>query len=151
MENSIRMLSINQTTPPSGPAGSASHILFNEAGDILFAAIKGVPPQPGFIASWDVAEDGTLSQNFTKNTPGGGALLPFGMSNIPNSKAILDTDAAIGAVIYDFSKSPATTKVLPIAGQGATCCEYLTLGTGLAWRFTDGHYPYNRDVVFQRD
>ena len=76
--NSQRSLNLNQTTPASGPAGSASHIIFSEDGSSLIAAIKGTPPAQGFLAVWDVASDGTLSQNFKTITPPTGGALPFG-------------------------------------------------------------------------
>jgi len=120
--NTQRNLKVNQTTPPSGPAGSMSHVLFSEDGTQLFAAVKGVPPTPGFIATFDVAQDGSLSSDFVASTPASGGALPFGMTNIPGTKALLSTDAAIGYTIFDFSKgSNATNAAFPIEGQGATC------------------------------
>ena len=77
---------MNQTTPPNGPPGTASHIVFSEDGTKLIASVKGVPPTPGFLAVWDVADDGTLSENSTQIAPGQGGLLPFSMTVIPGQK-----------------------------------------------------------------
>ena len=123
MQNSIRTFSLNQTTPPTGPAGTTSHILFNTAGDTLLASVKGVPPTPGFIAAWSVDPAGAISANFSRMEPGPGGLLPFGMANIPNKNAVIGTDAAVGFSVFDLSKPAAVPKVFPIAGQMATCCK----------------------------
>ncbi|KAI0058207.1 hypothetical protein BV25DRAFT_1830389 [Artomyces pyxidatus] len=131
MNNSVRSLGLNQTTPATGPAGSASHVIFSEDGKSLVASVKGVPPTPGFFAIWDVASDGTLSQNFTKVNPPTGGLLPFSMTAIPGKNAILATDAGVGVDILDMSNlqpaingstnSTGESSILPIQGQGATC------------------------------
>ncbi|KAI0040256.1 hypothetical protein FA95DRAFT_1585087 [Auriscalpium vulgare] len=135
--NTVRQLNLNQTTPANGPAGSASHIIFTEDGKNLVAAIKGnpgPPANPGFLAVWQVQTDGTLSEFFKKVEPSSGGLLPFGMSIIPGKNAILATDAALGADVFDFGQQPQAdsssggnnsnakgTSTLKIDGQGATC------------------------------
>jgi len=131
ISNTVRDLKVNQTTPPNGPAGTMSHAIFSEDGTKLFAAVKGVPPTPGFIATYDIAEDGSLSQDFVASTPASGGLLPFGMTAIPGTKAVLSTDAAIGYTIFDFSNGDnATDKVFPIQGQGAVCWVAHSTKTG---------------------
>jgi len=131
LANSQRNLKVNQTTPPSGPAGSMSHVIFSEDGTQLFAAVKGVPPVPGFLATFDVAQDGSLSSDFVPSTPASGGLVPFGMTAIPGTKAVLSTDAAIGYTIFDFSSGDnATNTVFPIEGQGATCWVVHSAKTG---------------------
>ena len=78
--------------------------IFNEAGDKLVASVKGTPPaDPGFLAVWDVSQDGTLSADFTKIGAPTGGLLPFSMTNINGRNAILATDAGVGFDIFDFS------------------------------------------------
>lgn len=130
--NTVRSLGLNQTTPATGPAGSASHIVFSENGQSLIASVKGIPPQPGFLAVWDVAEDGSLSEDFQSIAPGPGGLLPFSMTIIPGKDAILATDAGIGFDIFDFSNPSTSNKssVVPIAGQGATCWSSFSNKTG---------------------
>jgi len=131
LANTARDLKVNQTTPPNGPAGTMSHVIFSEDGTQLFAAVKGVPPTPGFLAAFDVAQDGSLSSDFTTSTPASGGLLPFGMTAIPGTKAVLSTDAAVGYTIFDFSAgSNATNAVFPIEGQGATCWVAHSTKTG---------------------
>ncbi|KAF8071935.1 hypothetical protein FPV67DRAFT_1667385 [Lyophyllum atratum] len=131
MANTARSLKINQTTPASGPAGTASHLVFSEDNKQLIASIKGVPPQPGFLAVWDVANDGSLSQDFQSIAPAKGGLLPFSMTVIPGKNAILATDAGLGFDIFDFADKAgsgnATTagagrsSAVAIDGQAATC------------------------------
>lgn len=119
-----RSLNLNQTTPATGPAGSVSHIVFSEDNKQLIASVKGVPPTPGFLAVWDVADNGSLSESFTSVAPADGGLLQFSMTIIPGKNAILATDAGIGFDIFDFSSgSNASNKssVVAIDGQSATC------------------------------
>lgn len=136
--NTLRALGLNQTTPANGPAGSTSHIVFSEDNTKLIASIKGIPPTPGFLAVWDVASDGSLSQDFAQVAPGSGGLLPFSMTIIPGKNAILATDAGVGFDIFDFSTvdvaknetSSPKNSVVPISGQGATCWSSFSEQTG---------------------
>jgi len=126
MPNTLRSLGLNQTTPATGPAGSASHVVFSEDGSKLIASVKGVPPTPGFLAAWDIASDGSLSAEPVKSTPGPGGLLPFSMTIIPGTNAILATDAGVGFDVFNFGGNgtnalSATSSVVPITGQKATC------------------------------
>jgi len=134
MPNTNRSLKLPQTTPPTGPPGSVSDILFSEDSEKLLVSVKGVPPTPGFVASWDVADDGSLSANFTANPPTQGGLLPFSMSIIPGKNAVLATDAGIGFSTFDLGTlgagGTANSQVFPIAGQGATCWSSFSQKTG---------------------
>jgi len=127
---------LNQTTPPSGPPNSVSHVLFSADGSRLRASVKGTPPSTsGFIATWNVAHDGTLSSSFTKTSPpSGDGLLPFGMANIVGaSDAIMATDPALGLTIYDFSKPKTAYAPLTIDGQLATCWAEYSKVTSSYW------------------
>ncbi|KAJ7475858.1 hypothetical protein FB451DRAFT_1245038 [Mycena latifolia] len=134
--NTVRSLKLNQTTPATGPAGSVSHVIFNEDNTQLIASVKGVPPTPGILAVWDIAADGSLSEDFKAVQPATGGLLPFSMTVIPGKNAILATDAGIGADIFDFSGGAAAgvaagkSSTLPIDGQGATCWSSFSRQTG---------------------
>jgi len=133
MNGTLRNLGLNQTTPATGPAGSASHVIFSEDGKQLIASVKGTPPQPGFLAVWDVNQNGTLSPNFQQVAPGKGGLLPFSMTVIPGKNAILATDAGVGFDIFDMSggaKNSTKSSVVPINGQGATCWSSFSQKTG---------------------
>jgi len=127
-----RSLKLNQTTPATGPAGSASHIVFSEDGTQLIASIKGNPTTStqGFLAAFDVASDGSLSQDFKSIVPGAGGLLPFSMTIIPGKNAILATDAAIGFDIFDLTSGGNKSSVTAISGQGATCWSSFSPKTG---------------------
>jgi len=127
--NTSRTTSIPQTSIPLGPSNTASHVLFSADGKRLSIAVKGDKSTnvPGYIASWSVAHDGSLSEDFVKVTPGAGGFDPFGMTNIPNKNAILSTDpgfsAGPGLVVYDFHHGglDATNQVFAIPGQSDTC------------------------------
>ncbi|TFY66579.1 hypothetical protein EVG20_g4513 [Dentipellis fragilis] len=133
--NSLRSLDLNQTTPANGPAGTVSHVVFTEDEKQLVASVKGVPPNPGFLAVWDMDSNGSLSNNFTKVSPGKGGLLPFSMSVIPGKNALLATDAGVGFDIFDLSdvsqaSNSNKTSVVPINGQMATCWSSFSKQTG---------------------
>jgi hypothetical protein len=127
---------LNQTTPPSGPLNTVSHVLFSSDGTKLRASVKGTSPSDrGFVATWDVGRDGRLSSTFVKTVPPpGDGLAPFGMSNIVGAKdAVMVTDPGLGLTIYDFSKSPVTFAPLTIAGQVATCWAECSIATSSYW------------------
>ncbi|KAI0028783.1 hypothetical protein K488DRAFT_89403 [Vararia minispora EC-137] len=139
--NSQRSLGLNQTTPATGPAGSTSHIIFSEDGSSLFAAVKGNPAlgdgARGFIAVWDVADDGSLSTNFTNIPPPAKGNLPFALANIPGTtNALFVPDAAVGVDIFDLSQGPEraaesnATQAVPVKGQGAVCWVAHSTKTG---------------------
>lgn len=147
--NTVRSLNLNQTTPATGPAGTASHIVFSENQKQLVVSVKGLPPTPGFLAVWDIAKDGSLSADFKAIAPTAGGLLPFSMTIIPGKNAILATDAGIGFSVYDFAAASvagsgnATVSIaanatvaggkssnVAIKGQGATCWSSLSAKTG---------------------
>lgn len=135
LANTNRSLKLPQTTPPTGPPGSVSDILFSEDSARLLVSVKGIPPTPGFVASWDVADDGALSANFTASPPAKGGLIPFSMSLIPGKNAVLATDAGIGFSTFDLRTlgaggGTAASQVFPIAGQGATCWSSFSAKTG---------------------
>jgi len=129
--NSLRSLELKTVTPPVGPADTPSQILFSEDGTQLFAAVKGNPDAPGFIAAWEVAEDGSLSEKFVSNAPAGGGALPFGMTFINGGPALLSTDPALGFTVYNFDgvNAQADTGVA-IDGQVAACWVDFSKVTG---------------------
>jgi len=135
LNNTLRYLELNQTTPPSGPPGSASHIIFSEDNTQLVASIKGAA-QPGYLAVWDVAGDGSLSETFVPVQAAPGGLNPFGMTIIPGQNALLVADPAIGFDIMDLSTVHSQNTVSPkdsaiaIKGQGAICWSTFSSKTG---------------------
>jgi len=130
--NTNRKLNIKQTTPPSGPPNTVSDIIFTEDESQLLVSVKGIPPTPGRISAFAVnPNDGSLSATSVDSTPSKGGIVPFSMTNIPGKKAVLNTDAAVGFAVYDFSKgSNATSSIIPIQGQGATCWSNFSPKTG---------------------
>ncbi|KAJ7603745.1 hypothetical protein DFH06DRAFT_327297 [Mycena polygramma] len=134
--NTVRSLKLNQTTPANGPAGSASHIVFSEDNTQLIASVKGLPPTPGIFAIWDIAADGSLSENFKAVQPAKGGLLPFSMTVIQGKNAILATDAGLGVDILDLtaaadnSVAAGKSSGLAIDGQSATCWSSFSTKTG---------------------
>jgi hypothetical protein len=135
ISDTFRSLGMNQTTPPTGPEGTASHVIFSEDGKQLIASVKGTvtPPVPGFLAVWDVLANNTLSRDFARVDPAKGGLLPFSMTVIPGKNAVLATDAGVGFNIFDMSAgavNSSKSSVVPINGQGATCWSVFSNMTG---------------------
>ncbi|KAF8638294.1 hypothetical protein AX17_002314 [Amanita inopinata Kibby_2008] len=138
--NTTRSLKLNQTTPATGPAGTASHIIFSEDGRQLVVAVKGTPPQPGFLAVWDIStQDGSLSQDFKSIAPQPGGLLPFSLTVIPGKNAVLATDAGLGFDIFadlsgdkqdTQSNNTRSSSAVAIPGQKATCWSAFSPKTG---------------------
>jgi hypothetical protein len=134
--NTVRSLGLNQTTPANGPPGSASHVIFNEDNTQLIASVKGIPPTPGIFAIWDIAADGSLSENFQAVQPPKGGLLPFSMTVIKGKNAILATDPGVGVDIVDLSGgaqsgvASGASSTLTINGQSATCWSSFSPQTG---------------------
>ncbi|KAI0311897.1 hypothetical protein OF83DRAFT_1177136 [Amylostereum chailletii] len=126
--NSMRSLGMNQTTPPLGPGGTASQIIFSEDQKSVIVAVKGTSKDvPGFLATWDMNDDGSLSSTFTRiEVPEGGAA-PFSLTPIPGRNGILSADFQVGVDIFDFSNGAAMvtasnkTVSMPIANQSAVC------------------------------
>jgi hypothetical protein len=129
--HTVRSVGLNQTTPATGPAASASHVIFNEDGSQLIASIKGTPTDPGFLAVWDVAANGSLSQQFRAIAPPKGGALPFGMNLIPGMNAVLATDPASGFdVISLAANGTAASSANTVAGEGAVCWTSYSKKTG---------------------
>jgi hypothetical protein len=115
-------------SPPTGPPGALSQVLFSDDGRKMFVAAKGrrepAPYFVGYVATWDVNEDGSIVEGFTKTYPPveAGALRPFGAATIPGTHALMVSDPEIGATIYDFTDSNNGTVVpINIRGQASNC------------------------------
>ncbi|KAI0322604.1 hypothetical protein OF83DRAFT_1049042 [Amylostereum chailletii] len=136
--NTQRAIGLNQTTPPSGPAGSTSHLIFTEDQSTLVAAVKGNPDvnQTGFLAAWDVQADGSLSKDFTRvELPSGGAL-PFALANIPGKNSLFVADAAVGADIFDLKGGVASLAAngnSSAAASSASSAVQVANSTAVCW------------------
>jgi hypothetical protein len=98
--------------------------------------MKGTSTVPGFVATWDVASDGSLSASFVKSMPPSvkDGALPFGIVNVVGAKdAVLASDVDLGATVYDFSKAQTRYLPTPIAGQLATCWAQYSEKTSTYW------------------
>lgn len=129
--NSLRTLSLNQTTPPAGPPGTASQLTFNDDGSKLIASVKGVPPASvGFLAVWDVQPaSGALSPTATQISTVPGGSLTFSLTPVPGKNAFVSTDPGVGFTVFDLDDF-ARSSAVPIAGQSATCWSSFSPSTG---------------------
>jgi len=131
MPNTQRLLGFNQTTPPTfgTTVNSMSTVLFTRDGSKLLVDVKGqtVQKTQGYIAAWDVNEDGSLSLDHeTYPAPSTIGALNFGMSYLPEGhEGFIVADPSVGAIVYDFSKGYGPgewrAKNVPLPGQNTTC------------------------------
>ncbi|VDB84797.1 unnamed protein product [Peniophora sp. CBMAI 1063] len=137
MPNTRRFLGMNQTTPPMGPLGTASQVIFSQDDATVYAAVKGNPDTnvTGYIAAWNMTDAG-LSDQFTRIELPEGAVAPFSLTPIPNANAFFAADAGIGADVFDFSQGPEAATASPntqsfaIPNQGAVCWSAYSPATG---------------------
>ncbi|KAJ7337356.1 hypothetical protein DFH08DRAFT_876586 [Mycena albidolilacea] len=121
IQNSVRSLNLKLTTPPANPDNTPSQILFSDDGKRLFASVKGSKGNTGFVAVWTVNDDGSLSPDFVKNTPNGGAN-PASLTIVRGADALMNTDIGKGINILDFGNGSrqAKTQDLQIGGSSHT-------------------------------
>ncbi|KZP00878.1 hypothetical protein CALVIDRAFT_216268 [Calocera viscosa TUFC12733] len=128
--SSVRSFGVQETTPPSGPAGSFAQILFSEDGQHLFVSLKGMPPAVnGTVFAMAVNRQGVLAQNLTQNM---GGPVPFSMTNIPGRQALFLTEATGGVETFDFSHgfSGVNAVVTKLNNTVATCWSSFSQHTG---------------------
>ncbi|VDC03928.1 unnamed protein product [Peniophora sp. CBMAI 1063] len=127
--DSFRSLGLNQTTPSTGPFGSASQILYTQDETGILVAVKGQleDPSTGFLAVWPIDDQGNVAANFTRiATPTNGGF-PFSLTPVAGVNAYLAADLAMGMDVFDFSEgidsvaSSPRTAAVPIVGQHAAC------------------------------
>jgi hypothetical protein len=120
-QGSLRPIALGQTTPPVGPPGTASDIVFNPSETALLVSIKGAPPIPGSIYVYPIV-DGYVSMTPVVSKPTT-LLVDFSLNFLgADSKAVI-TDPAYGASLVDISSTYYVTvsKQIVIAGEKAIC------------------------------
>ena len=101
-------MGLKQTTPATGVAGSASHILFSEDDKQLITSVKGIPDPNngrgvvGALAVFDVGNNGALSEEPKVFAPPENGLAPFGMALVPGKKAAVVADPNNGFDVIDL-------------------------------------------------
>ncbi|KAI0029711.1 hypothetical protein K488DRAFT_80018 [Vararia minispora EC-137] len=137
MAGTRRFLNMGQTTPPSGPFGTASQIVWSQDQTQVYAAVKGNPGSgpAGYIAAWNMTDSG-LSDQFVNVTLPAGAGAPFSLTPIPGQNAMFSADAAIGVDVFDFANGPESVAASPrtqsynISGSMAPCWSAYSPMTG---------------------
>jgi len=129
MTQTQRSLGLNQTTPETGPPGSASQVFVAPDGKNAVVTVKGQNASaPGYLAVWDVI-NGTLSKEFrTVPAPSGGQTL-FGLVQVEEEQALIIADPAIGYDIIDFSGQNRSA-AYEVDGQMAICWITYSKKTG---------------------
>jgi hypothetical protein len=128
IQGSIRSLNVNQTTPPEGPAGTVSNLVFSEDDKQVMAVVKGSATAPGVIAVWDVAQDGSLSEKFKPLSTTNPGSIFFTLTALPGKSASLVADASVGFQVVDFKTSK--FEAFKVEGSKAVCWSSLSTQTG---------------------
>ena len=137
MPNTRRYIGLGQSTPPMGPLGTASQVVFSPDNSQVYAAVKGNPDAnvTGFIAVWDMSPSG-LSDAFTRVELPSGAVAPFSLTAIPGMNGYVSAYAGVGVDVFDFSNGPENasasnrTQSFGIPDQVATCWSAYSAKTG---------------------
>ncbi|KAL2074889.1 hypothetical protein VTL71DRAFT_8669 [Oculimacula yallundae] len=122
---SLRPIALGQSTPPLGPPGTASDIVFNPSSTALFVTIKGQTPSSGSIYAYPVSTSSSgnsISTTAVISNPSS-LVVDFSISFLgTDSKAVI-ADPSFGAAIVDirpdFRVTVSNRVVVP--NQGATC------------------------------
>ncbi|VDB88574.1 unnamed protein product [Peniophora sp. CBMAI 1063] len=119
----------SQTTPPTGPEGTVSQIAFTPDDGRIAVAVKGSDSLgPGYVQTWDVLDDGSLSTNTTQILAPAGSMYPFSLTAVPGRNAFLAADFANGADVFDLDAN--TASLVNVSGQAATCWSAYSARTG---------------------
>ncbi|VDC05244.1 unnamed protein product [Peniophora sp. CBMAI 1063] len=126
--DTIRSLGLNQTTPSTGPFNTASQVLYTQGEQGILVAVKGqFNGSLGFLAVWDIDEEGNVAENFTRIATPPTSGFPFSLEAINGANAYLAADFGLGIDVYDFSEgvdnvsSSNRTTAVAIPGQNAAC------------------------------
>jgi len=98
-------VSLNQTTPPTGPPMTASDIVFNPSSTALFATIKGdamaTPPKSGYIYAWPVHDGEVATEPVTNSLAA--LKMDFSIDFLGRDTSALITDPSFGASIVEVA------------------------------------------------
>jgi hypothetical protein len=120
-QGGLRPIALGQTTPPVGPPGTASDIVFNPSETALFVSIKGAPPTPGSIYVYPVV-NGYVSTTPVVSNPAT-LLVDFSLNFLASDSKAVITDPAYGASLVDISSSYYVTvsKKIVVTNEKAIC------------------------------
>ncbi|TGO45048.1 hypothetical protein BCON_0430g00050 [Botryotinia convoluta] len=120
---SFRPIALNQTTPPVGPAGTVSDLLFNPSQSTLLASVKGNGFIPGSFIAYPVSQSDNSISSIPIISEPPQVRLNFGISFLGSDHRLAVSDPAIGASLVSISSSSIVTADVPItvAGESAVC------------------------------
>jgi hypothetical protein len=114
--NSMRSLGLNLTTPPSSQDNTPSHIVFSPDSTQLLASVKGGAAGPGFVALWDVAADGSLSEQFTKIPLPQGVESAGTLTFVHNANAVINQAIGVGFTVINLNDTTSAGTLTPVPG-----------------------------------
>jgi hypothetical protein len=102
-------LSTPQTTPPNGPAGTLSEILFSADGQSLIISVKGYNASSrGYLLFYPLMNNSAmLSMNPTMQTPPSG-ILPFSMTLVGTNGLLITDPGSQGVLTQTYSSITGT-------------------------------------------
>lgn len=126
---------ISQSTPPSGPQGTMSEILFSADNSALIVSVKGYNnTMPGFLLFYPFVDKYTLAMNPIKQTPAN-SVLPFSMTLV-DMNGLLVTDPGPNGVLtmtYTSKNGTISNSMLTMVNStlaGALCWSTYSSKTG---------------------
>lgn len=137
---------LHETTPPSGPPGSAAQIGFNPDSSAVFITTKGnpgvTPKQPGHILAWPV--QGGQVQKVPVRTQILDTYLDFGFSFLSKSRLFV-VDPSYGASVLTIDDHLKITETVhtAVASQKAICWAEYDANLGSAYGNDAG-----QDVIY---
>ncbi|KAF8638972.1 hypothetical protein AX17_001804 [Amanita inopinata Kibby_2008] len=130
LPNTTRSLGLPQSNPPTAPTNTGSQLAFTPDDQQLIVSVKGVP-NPGRMSIYDVAADGSLSEQ-PRTMYGGQAT--WSITFIPGKNAILSADPFVGYDIFDLDAFAANSSMqaaeFKVDSQQAICWSERSPKTG---------------------
>ncbi|KAK0301663.1 hypothetical protein LTR82_018182 [Friedmanniomyces endolithicus] len=133
---------IMETTPPSGPPGSAAQVLFAPDSSAIFATVKGnagaSPVKLGSLLAWPL-NGGQISNSEPVVTQLPGITMDFGFTFIDN-KIIFLADPSFGISLLSVKQDLTVTETrhTVIPGQSAICWTAYSPATNLLYAIDAG-------------
>lgn len=115
---------IKQTTPPNGPGGTASDIVFNPSQTALFVTIKSnTTTTPGFVYAFPIdPATGQPAVNYVVISQPASIFHDFSLTFLDDCRAVV-SDTVAGAALWDINPAlqVSTRNVITVPGNKASC------------------------------
>lgn len=120
----ISLPSVRQSTPPNGPGGTASDVVFNPSQTALFVTVKSnITASPGYIYAFPIDEvSGSPAGNRVVVSRPASLFHDFSLTFLNDNGAVI-SDTVTGVAILDISSTLDVTvwKSIIVPGNKASC------------------------------